>query len=112
MWPTPDRNDGTRIMEEVDNVRAHNPASCSTVRRKVNSERLTRIYGAHREVITVLLYFVSFASMFALFVSVIAGTFWLVTKFVRKLTTPSAVPKRRGDAAVDLHPHHLKRAGQ
>jgi hypothetical protein len=98
-------------VEEVENVRAHTPASCSTVRRKVNSER-PRIHGARSEVITVLLYFVSFASMFALFVSVIAGIFWLLTILVRKLATPSATPERRSDAAVDLNPHHLKRAGQ
>jgi hypothetical protein len=61
---------------------------------------------------TVLLYFVSVASLFALFASVIAGAFWLLTRFLRALIAPRAIPKRRGDASVDLHPHHLKRAGQ
>jgi len=61
---------------------------------------------------TVLLYFVSIASMFALFASVIAGTFWLLTRCLRALIAPSAAPKRRGDASVGLNPHHLKRAGQ
>ncbi|MGA9457109.1 MAG: hypothetical protein WBV43_16765, partial [Pseudolabrys sp.] len=61
---------------------------------------------------TVLLYFVSFASLFALFASASAGTFWLLTKFLRALMAPRASPKRRSDASVGLHPHHLKRAGQ
>jgi hypothetical protein len=61
---------------------------------------------------TVLLYFVSFASLFALFASVIAGIFWVLTKFLRALMAPRAASKRRSDASVDLHPHHLKRAGQ
>ena len=63
---------------------------------------------------TVLLYFVSFASLFALFVlfaSVIAGTLWVLVKFVRVLIAPRAIPKR-SDAFFDLNPHHLKRAGQ
>jgi len=59
-----------------------------------------------------LLYFVSFGSVFALFASVIAGTFWLLTKFLRALMAPRATPKRRSDSSVSLHPHHLKRAGQ
>ena len=41
---------------------------------------------------TVLLYFVSFASLFALFASVSAGTFWLLTKFLRALMAPRAAP--------------------
>ena len=61
---------------------------------------------------TVLPYFVSFASLFALFASVIAGIFWVLTKFLRALMAPRAASKRRSDASVDLHPHHLKRAGQ
>ena len=44
---------------------------------------------------TVLLYFVSFASLFALFASASAGTFWLLTKFLRALMAPRASPKRR-----------------
>jgi hypothetical protein len=69
-------------------------------------------YGTTREAMTVLLYFVSFASVFALFASVIAGTFWVLTKCLRALIAPSAAPKRCSDASVGLHPHHLKRAGQ
>lgn len=61
---------------------------------------------------TLLLYFASFASLFALFGSVIAGTLWLLIRFLRALVAPRAAPKRRGDASVGLHPHHLKRAGQ
>jgi hypothetical protein len=61
---------------------------------------------------TVLLYFVSFASLFALFASVVAGTFWFLTKCLRALTAPRADSKRRSDTSVGLHPHHLKRAGQ
>jgi hypothetical protein len=61
---------------------------------------------------TVLLYFVSVASLFALFASVIAGTFWVATRCLRALIAPRAAPKPRGDASVGLHPHHLKRAGQ
>jgi hypothetical protein len=58
----------------------------------------------------VLLYFVSFASLFALFASVIAGAFWVLTRCLRALIAPRAIPKHRGDASVGLHPHHL--AGQ
>jgi hypothetical protein len=61
---------------------------------------------------TVLLYFVSFASLFALFASVIAGTFWLLIRCLRALMAPRATQKPRSDAFVGLHPHHLKRAGQ
>ena len=67
------------------------------------------ILRAGREAMTILLYFVSFASMFALFASVIAGTFWIVARCLRALIAPSAAPKRRSDVSVDLH---LKRAGQ
>jgi hypothetical protein len=65
-----------------------------------------------REAMTVLLYFASLASLFALFASVIAGTYWLLAKLVRVLADPPALPKRRSNASIDLHPHHLKRAGQ
>ncbi|HTM74075.1 MAG TPA: hypothetical protein VL198_12675 [Pseudolabrys sp.] len=61
---------------------------------------------------TVLLYFVSLASLFALFGSVIAATIWLLIKFLRAFRTPPAGPKRRRDPSVNLNPHHLKRAGQ
>jgi hypothetical protein len=65
-----------------------------------------------------LLYFVSFGSVFALFASVIAGTFWVLTKFLcawgrffRALIVPPEIPQRRNDVSVGVHPH-LKRAGQ
>jgi hypothetical protein len=65
-----------------------------------------------------LLYVVSFGSVFAFFASVIAGTLWVLTKFVqawgrffRALITPQDIPKRRKGVPVGL-PHHLKRAGQ
>ena len=61
---------------------------------------------------TVLLYFVSLASLFALFASVTAGTVWLLARFFRGLMTRPAGPKRRRDPSVNLNPHHLKRAGQ
>lgn len=61
---------------------------------------------------TLLLYFASFASLFALFGSVIAGTLWVLIKFLPALAAPRAKPERRNDASVGLHPHHLKRAGQ
>jgi hypothetical protein len=64
------------------------------------------------EAMTVLLYFVSIASMFALFASVIVGTFWLLARCLRALLEPSAAPNHRSGVSVDLHPHHLKRAGQ
>jgi hypothetical protein len=60
----------------------------------------------------VLLYFVSFASMFALFASVMAGTFWLLARCLRAIITPSAAAQRRSDTSAGLNPHHLKRAGQ
>jgi hypothetical protein len=66
-----------------------------------------------------LLYIVSFGSMFALFASVIAGTFWILAKFIRAwgrffraLIVPPDIPKRRKDVPVGLQPRHLKRAGQ
>jgi hypothetical protein len=61
---------------------------------------------------TLLLYFVSIVSLFALFVSAIVGTFWILGKFLRALVTPRAKSKRRSDTSADLQPHHLKRAGQ
>jgi K+ transporter len=61
---------------------------------------------------TVLLYFVSFASLAALVASVIAGTFWLLARLIRTLVTPRAERKRRSEASAGFHPHHLKRAGQ
>jgi hypothetical protein len=88
-------------------------AACSTKSRWVKSQGTTHSsFGTTRETMTVLLYFVSFASLFALFASVVAGIFWLLTKFLRALIAPRASPKRRSDASVGLHPHHLKRAGQ
>jgi len=66
-----------------------------------------------------LLYFLSFGSVFALFASVIAGTLWVLTKFIqawgrffRALIVAPNIHKRRKDIPVGLHPHHLKRAGQ
>ena len=66
-----------------------------------------------------LLYFATFASLFALFASVIGGTLWVLTKFIqawgrffRALIFPPNIPERRKDIPVGLHPHHLKRAGQ
>ena len=61
---------------------------------------------------TVLLYFVSFASLAALAASVIAGTFWLLARLIRTLVTPRAERKPRSEASAGFHPHHLKRAGQ
>ena len=64
-----------------------------------------------------LLYFVSFASVFALFASIIAGSLWLLVKFVQAwgrffhallYPPPQPRPRRR----IDLNPHALKRAGQ
>jgi hypothetical protein len=75
--------------------------------------------GANREAMKLLLYLVSFASVFALFASVIAGTLWVLTKFIqawgrffRALIVPPNIPQRRNEVPVGLHPHHLKRAGQ
>jgi hypothetical protein len=66
-----------------------------------------------------LLYFATFASVFALFASVIAGTLLVLTKFIqawgrffRALIVPPSIPKHRKYLRVDLQPHHLKRAGQ
>jgi hypothetical protein len=58
---------------------------------------------------TVLLYFVSLVSLVALFASAIAGTLWVLARFVRAFTDPPATAKRR-ESAADFH--HLKRAGQ
>jgi hypothetical protein len=88
------------------------PHSCSTDAGTVNSQGPTHLDGTTGEAMTVLLYFVSFASLFALFASVIAGTFWLLIRCLRALMAPRATPKPRSDAFVGLHPHHLKRAGQ
>ena len=66
-----------------------------------------------------LLYFVSFGSVFALFASVIAGTFWVLTKFIqawgrffRALIVPARNPPTSQRCSVGFHPHHLKRTGQ
>jgi hypothetical protein len=74
---------------------------------------------ARKTAMKLLLYFVSFASVFALFASVIAGTLWVLTKFIqawgrffRALIVPPDNPKHRRHVPVDLQPHHLKRADQ
>jgi hypothetical protein len=66
-----------------------------------------------------LLYLVSFGSVFAFFASVIAGTLWVLIKFFqvwgrffRALIGPPDIAKRRKDVPFGLQPHHLKRAGQ
>jgi hypothetical protein len=59
---------------------------------------------------TVLLYFVSLVSLVALFASAIAGTLWVLTRFIRAFRDPPATAKRRRESAADFH--HLKRAGQ
>ena len=66
-----------------------------------------------------LLFLVSFGLVLAFFASVIAGTLWVLTKFIqawgrffRALIVPPDIPKRRKDVSVGLQPHHLKRAGQ
>jgi hypothetical protein len=66
-----------------------------------------------------LLYVVSFGSVFAFFASIIVGILWVLTKFMqtwgrffRALIVPPDIPKRRKNVAVGLQPHHLKRAGQ
>jgi hypothetical protein len=66
----------------------------------------------------ILLYFATFASVFALFASVVGGTLWILIKFIqawgrffRALIAPRGIPKHR-KYVVDLQPHHLKRAGQ
>jgi hypothetical protein len=63
-------------VQNCHNVLAH--ASCSTdvmTVNTVNSQGSTHLILGSR-VMTVLLYFVSFASMFTLFASVIAGAFF------------------------------------
>jgi hypothetical protein len=62
-----------------------------------------------------LLYFATFASVFALFASVIAGTLWVLTKFIqawgrffRALIVPPNIPHRRKDVPIGLHPHDRK----
>ena len=64
-----------------------------------------------------LLCVISFGSVFAFFASVIAGTLWVLTKFIqawgrffRALIVPPNIPKRRKNVTVGLQP--LKRAGQ
>jgi hypothetical protein len=75
--------------------------------------------GANRGAMKFLLYFVSFGSVFALFASVIAGTFWVLTKFIqawgrffRALIAPPEIPPRRNHVSAGVRPHYLKRAGQ
>ena len=63
---------------------------------------------------SVLLYFVSYASLFALLLSIIAVALWLLVNFVRALgrfiqaliNPPPQQPR------LDLNPHAFKRAGQ
>ena len=64
---------------------------------------------------TVLMYLASFGAIFALFLSTVAGTAWLLIGFVRAwgrffdtLLNPPAFPVRK----VELNLHLLKRAGQ
>jgi hypothetical protein len=66
-----------------------------------------------------LLYFVSFGSVFAFFASVIMGSLWLLTKFIqawgrffRALLGAPDLSARRSNIPLGLHPLHLKRAGQ
>jgi hypothetical protein len=66
---------------------------------------------------SILLYFVSFASVAALFASVLAATVWLAIKFFqawgrffRTLLEPPGRKAVRSRGRVDLHT--LKRAGQ
>jgi hypothetical protein len=61
---------------------------------------------------TPLLYFAAYFALFALFASAVAGTFWVLRRFLRALFTPPSVRKARRAAALDLDAHHLKRAGQ
>ncbi len=66
---------------------------------------------------SVLLYFVSFASIFALFASLAAAAIWLAVKFCLAwarffralLNPPPPAPRRR---PIDLNAQLLKRAGQ
>jgi hypothetical protein len=64
-----------------------------------------------------LMYFASFGSVFVFFASAIAGTLWLLTKFIRAcgrffraLTSPPNRAESRENVPINLH--HLKRAGQ
>jgi len=66
---------------------------------------------------TLLLYFASFASVFALFASAIAAGVIVFFKCVqacrrvlRELRAPA--PTMADKVSVGLNPHHLKRAGQ
>jgi hypothetical protein len=68
---------------------------------------------------SVLLYFVSFASVLALLASAIAVAFWVLAKFfrawgrfIRALFVPPDISRRRSDISVHIDPNHLKRAGQ
>ncbi|MGA6945840.1 MAG: hypothetical protein WBZ27_28190, partial [Pseudolabrys sp.] len=58
-----------------------------------------------------LLYVVSFGSVFAFFASIIVGILWVLTKFMqtwgrffRALIVPPDIPKRRKNVAVGLQP--------
>jgi hypothetical protein len=53
-----------------------------------------------------LMYFASFGSVLVFFASAIGG------RFFRALIFPPNIPKRREHVSIDLHSHHLKRAGQ
>jgi hypothetical protein len=63
-----------------------------------------------------LLYFVSFGSMFALVVSIFAGALWVFLGFCRAwgrffqaLANPQPRPR---NVRIDPNPYYLKRAGQ
>ena len=61
------------------------------------------------EFLNPLLYFASFAALFALFASVFSGTLWLLARLLRALVSPRRPQPR---SSPEFHPHHLKRAGQ
>jgi len=61
---------------------------------------------------TLLLYFMAFGWMLALFASVIGLTVWLMIKLYRWLTEPPDPKRQAASRPEGWNPNHLKRAGQ
>ena len=68
---------------------------------------------------TLLLYFATYGSLFALFASAVAAIIWVAIKFLQALRRfllalllPAEASLQQADARVVFDPNQLKRAGQ
>lgn len=59
-----------------------------------------------------LIYFMAFGWMLALFASVIGLSIWILIKLYRWLTEPPEPRKQTARSREGWNPNHLKRAGQ